>query len=209
MGTGDGCPLLGIVADTLPWRFNTGKYPEVARDGKDRMFALADIERILAITKRFPNFRNLKHQVPLPQKRRRLIRGRANADLVKLNGIVPERASVAEIQPSTRLVNGKATVHSESRSARKMTERSQLAARRARKLLGGHPKSCFRVVHSGLDQYGQHDAAINPSEGYATTKLLEPDPGLTAFSRPHASFRTFPVRVSIQPVLRLALPGRF
>jgi DNA-binding transcriptional MerR regulator len=49
--TGDLCPLLGIHADTLRWRFKTGKYPEVVRDGKGRIFALADIERILAITK--------------------------------------------------------------------------------------------------------------------------------------------------------------
>jgi hypothetical protein len=65
--TGDLCPLLGIHADTLRWRFTTGKYPEVARDGKGRIFALADIERIIAITKNFPNSRNPKHEVSLPK----------------------------------------------------------------------------------------------------------------------------------------------
>jgi hypothetical protein len=56
--TGDLCPLLGIDPDTLRWRFKAGKYPEVARDGKGRIFVLADIERILAITKNFTKSRN-------------------------------------------------------------------------------------------------------------------------------------------------------
>jgi hypothetical protein len=65
--TGDLCPLLGIHADTLRWRFKTGKYPEVARDGKGRLFALADLERIIAITKNFPHSRNPKQEVSLPK----------------------------------------------------------------------------------------------------------------------------------------------
>ncbi len=54
----DLCPLLGIDPDTLLWRFRAGRYPEVARDGKGRIFVLADIERILAITKNFNKSRN-------------------------------------------------------------------------------------------------------------------------------------------------------
>jgi hypothetical protein len=56
--TGDLCPLLGVHADTIRWRFDTGKYPEVPSDGKGRLFSLADIERILAITKNLPGGRN-------------------------------------------------------------------------------------------------------------------------------------------------------
>jgi hypothetical protein len=55
---GDLSSLLGIHPDTVSRRFNTGKYPEVARDGKGRLFALVDIERILAITKHLPGCRN-------------------------------------------------------------------------------------------------------------------------------------------------------
>jgi hypothetical protein len=54
----DLCPLLGIHADSIRWRFKTGKYPQVPCDGKGRLFTLADIERILAITKNLPGCRN-------------------------------------------------------------------------------------------------------------------------------------------------------
>jgi len=56
--TADLCPLLGIHADTIRWRFETGKYPEVPSDGKRRLFSIADIERILVITKNLPGCRN-------------------------------------------------------------------------------------------------------------------------------------------------------
>ena len=48
---GDLSPLLGIHPATIRWRFKSGKYPEMPSDGKGRLFAVADIERILAITK--------------------------------------------------------------------------------------------------------------------------------------------------------------
>jgi hypothetical protein len=38
--------------------FRACKYPYVARDGKGRIFGLADIERILAVTKDFTKSRN-------------------------------------------------------------------------------------------------------------------------------------------------------
>ena len=55
--TGDLCPLLNVCPDAVRSRFATGKYPEVPRDGKGRLFSLADIERLLAITHKLPNFR--------------------------------------------------------------------------------------------------------------------------------------------------------
>ena len=54
---GDLCPLLNVCPDAVRSRFATGKYPEVPRDGKGRLFSLADIERLLAITRKLPNFR--------------------------------------------------------------------------------------------------------------------------------------------------------
>jgi len=47
---------------TLRWRFRACKYPEVARDGNGRMYLLADIERILAITKNFTGSQNPKQE---------------------------------------------------------------------------------------------------------------------------------------------------
>jgi len=55
--TGDLCPLLNVGPDALRWRFRTGKYPNVTRDGKGRLFTPTDIERILDITRKLPNFR--------------------------------------------------------------------------------------------------------------------------------------------------------
>jgi hypothetical protein len=54
---GDLCPLLGVHADTIRWRFKTGKYPQAPSDGKGHLFTVADIERILAITKNLPRCR--------------------------------------------------------------------------------------------------------------------------------------------------------
>jgi hypothetical protein len=62
--TGDLCRLLGVKADTLRWRFRTGEYPEVTSDGKGRLFALADIERILAITQGLPKCRSPRYGQP-------------------------------------------------------------------------------------------------------------------------------------------------
>jgi len=55
--TGDLFPLLNVGPDALRWRFATGKYPKVPRDGKGRLFSLADIERLFAITRKLPNCR--------------------------------------------------------------------------------------------------------------------------------------------------------
>jgi len=64
--TGDLCPLLNVSPDALRWRFATGKYPQVPRDGKGRLFSLADIERLLAISRklahcRTPNCDGIEH----------------------------------------------------------------------------------------------------------------------------------------------------
>src|SRR5262245_9616310 len=45
------CILLGISSDLLRWRFLTGKYSEVRRDGRGRVFTLDDLEAILGQTK--------------------------------------------------------------------------------------------------------------------------------------------------------------
>jgi hypothetical protein len=55
--TGDLCLLLNVCPDAVRWRFTTGKYPNVPKDGNGRLFSLADIERILAITRKLPNCR--------------------------------------------------------------------------------------------------------------------------------------------------------
>jgi hypothetical protein len=44
----DVCALLGISSDLLRWRFLTGKYSEVRRDARGRLFTLDDLEAILA-----------------------------------------------------------------------------------------------------------------------------------------------------------------
>jgi hypothetical protein len=49
--TGDVCAVLGISSDLLRWRFLTGKYSEVRRDARGRLFTLDDLEAILAQTK--------------------------------------------------------------------------------------------------------------------------------------------------------------
>jgi hypothetical protein len=49
--TGDACAVLGISSDLLRWRFLTGKYSEVRRDDRGRLFTLDDLEAILAQTK--------------------------------------------------------------------------------------------------------------------------------------------------------------
>jgi hypothetical protein len=49
--TADVCAVLGISSDLLRWRFLTGKYSEVRRDGRGRIFTVGDLEAILAQTK--------------------------------------------------------------------------------------------------------------------------------------------------------------
>jgi hypothetical protein len=49
--TGDVCAVLGINSDLLRWRFLTGKYSEVRRDVRGRLFTLDDLEAILVQTK--------------------------------------------------------------------------------------------------------------------------------------------------------------
>jgi hypothetical protein len=49
--TADVCAVLGISSDLLRWRFLTGKYSEVRRDARGRLFTLDDLEAILAQTK--------------------------------------------------------------------------------------------------------------------------------------------------------------
>jgi hypothetical protein len=48
--TGDVGTVLGISPDLLRWRFLTGKYSEVRRDGRGRLFTLDDLEAIIAQT---------------------------------------------------------------------------------------------------------------------------------------------------------------
>src|SRR4029453_15462107 len=43
--------VMGISSYLLRWRFLTGKYSEVRRDGRGRVFTLDDLEAILAQTK--------------------------------------------------------------------------------------------------------------------------------------------------------------
>jgi hypothetical protein len=69
--TGDLCLLLKVCPDAVRWRFRTGKYPNVPRDGKGRLFSLADIERIFAVTRKPPNCRaptcdDIQHSGPSP-----------------------------------------------------------------------------------------------------------------------------------------------
>jgi hypothetical protein len=49
--TADVCAVLGIRSDLLRWRFSTGKYSEVRRDARGRLFTLDDVKAILAQTK--------------------------------------------------------------------------------------------------------------------------------------------------------------
>jgi len=49
--TRDVCAALGISSDLLRWRFLRGKYSEVRRDARGRLFTLDDLEAILAQTK--------------------------------------------------------------------------------------------------------------------------------------------------------------
>jgi hypothetical protein len=49
--TGDVCAILGISSDLLRSRFLTGKYSEVRRDARGRLFTLDDLEAILAQTR--------------------------------------------------------------------------------------------------------------------------------------------------------------
>jgi hypothetical protein len=50
--TADVCAVLGISSDLVRWRFLTGKYSEVRRDARGRLFLLDDLEVILAQTKK-------------------------------------------------------------------------------------------------------------------------------------------------------------
>src|SRR4029453_6863366 len=49
--TGDVCAVLGISSDLLRWRFLTGKYSEVRKDARGRLFTIDDLEALLAQTK--------------------------------------------------------------------------------------------------------------------------------------------------------------
>jgi hypothetical protein len=46
--TADVCSILGISPDVLRWRSLHGKYPEVTRDGRGRVYTLRDIQRMIA-----------------------------------------------------------------------------------------------------------------------------------------------------------------
>jgi hypothetical protein len=45
--TADASVVLGISADLLRWRFLKGKYSEVSRDARGRVYTIPDIERML------------------------------------------------------------------------------------------------------------------------------------------------------------------
>jgi hypothetical protein len=46
--TADVCSVLRITPDLLRWRSLQGKYPNVKRDGRGRIYTLEDIERMIA-----------------------------------------------------------------------------------------------------------------------------------------------------------------
>jgi hypothetical protein len=47
--TADICQFLGISPDLFRWRIISGKYPEVKKDGRGRIFTLEDIEMLAKI----------------------------------------------------------------------------------------------------------------------------------------------------------------
>jgi len=49
--TGDVCAILRVSPDLLRWRFLTGKYSEVGRDGWGRIFTLEDVKRLISQTR--------------------------------------------------------------------------------------------------------------------------------------------------------------
>ncbi len=49
--TGDVCAILRVSPDLLRWRFMTGKYSEVGRDGWGRIFTLEDVKRLISQTR--------------------------------------------------------------------------------------------------------------------------------------------------------------
>ena len=48
--TGDVCAILRVSPDLLRWRFLTGKYSEVGRDGRGRIFTIEDVKRLISQT---------------------------------------------------------------------------------------------------------------------------------------------------------------
>jgi hypothetical protein len=47
--TADICEILGISPDLFRWRVLSGKYAEVKKDGRGRIFALEDIDKLIQI----------------------------------------------------------------------------------------------------------------------------------------------------------------
>jgi hypothetical protein len=47
--TADICAILGISPDLFRWRVLSGKYPEVKKDGRGRLFTLEDIDMLIQI----------------------------------------------------------------------------------------------------------------------------------------------------------------
>ena len=48
--TADACALLGIKPELFRYRLYTGKYPEVKRDGKGRLFSLEDLNILMGLS---------------------------------------------------------------------------------------------------------------------------------------------------------------
>jgi hypothetical protein len=47
--TADVCSVLGISPDLFRWRVLSGKYPDVKKDGRGRVFTLEDIDKLVQI----------------------------------------------------------------------------------------------------------------------------------------------------------------
>src|SRR6266704_3648662 len=62
--TGDVCAILRVSPDLLRWRFMTGKYSEVGRDGWGRIFTLEDVKRLISQTRNLSDPHEVKRLRP-------------------------------------------------------------------------------------------------------------------------------------------------
>ena len=68
--TGDVCAILRVSPDLLRWRFMTGKYSEVGRDGWGRIFTLEDVKRLISQTRNLNDPHEVKRLQSRPQYHR-------------------------------------------------------------------------------------------------------------------------------------------